>query len=191
MARLDPNGLIGILHGRIGDLVLVRQSGGRIIVRARPDRTAAFTPSEKGNQSAFAKAAGYVRRIRQEPEQYAVYEEVARATGRRACDLAHADFRHAPVIRDIDAGAYRGQSGEPIGIEATDDFGVIRLEVLIMNLAGVVLEQGALVPEKNQAKCVYLTHTRVASGQTVAIQVLATDRPGNTSSKLIYHPLVP
>jgi hypothetical protein len=53
-----------------------------------------------------------------------------------------------------------------------------------MNLAGMVLEQGALVPEKNQPKCVYLTRTRVASGQTVAIQDLATDRPGNTSSKL-------
>ena len=38
MATLDPNTLIGILQGKLGNLVFVRTKEGKIIVRHRPVR---------------------------------------------------------------------------------------------------------------------------------------------------------
>ena len=43
MAMLDPNTVIGILQGKVGDLVFVRTKDGRVIVRHRPVRKAEFT----------------------------------------------------------------------------------------------------------------------------------------------------
>jgi hypothetical protein len=61
MGKLDPNTLIGIINGRIGDLVFARTSDGTVIVRPRPQRQARFTLAELANQSQFARASAYVK----------------------------------------------------------------------------------------------------------------------------------
>ena len=43
----DPNTIVGIINGRIGDPVLVRTEDGRAIVRHRPQREAAFNAIER------------------------------------------------------------------------------------------------------------------------------------------------
>ena len=101
MAMLDPNTVIGILQGKIGDLVFVRTKDGRVIVRHRPVRKARFTVGELAGQSLLAQANVYARRIRQEPDQYALYQRAAGLNGKRACDLVKADFYHSPVINDV------------------------------------------------------------------------------------------
>jgi hypothetical protein len=44
MAKLDPNTVIGILQGKLGNLVFVRMKNGEVTVRQRPvrERTFAF-----------------------------------------------------------------------------------------------------------------------------------------------------
>src|SRR5258708_5997938 len=118
MGMLDPNPLIGIINGKFGDLDFVRTHDRKIIVRHRPVREAEFTGPELANQSLFARAVAYVQRIRQQPEQYAAYKGAGKAKQIRACDLAHADLRHQPDIRDVDLSWYRGQSGEVIRVQA-------------------------------------------------------------------------
>jgi hypothetical protein len=80
----------------------VRTKNGKVIVRHRPVRRAHSTAGELAGQSLLAQANVYGRRIRQEPDQYALYQRAANLNGKRACDLAKADFYHPPVINDVD-----------------------------------------------------------------------------------------
>ena len=139
MGMLTPNSLVGLLHGRFGDLVFVRGKDGRIWVRHRPRRQAAVTAGELKGQGLIAAANRYVRKIRQAPEQYAAYQRAARLAGKRECDLAKADFCHPPIITDVDLNAYTGATGEVIGVRASDDFEVVTLEVVVSEVGGIVL----------------------------------------------------
>jgi hypothetical protein len=60
---------------------------------------------------------------------------------KRACNLAHADFRHPPVIEDVDLSAYAGLPGQFIRVRAVDDFGVVGVAVVISTLDGAVLDR--------------------------------------------------
>jgi hypothetical protein len=189
MATLDPNTVIGLVHGKIGDLVFVQTRDGKIIVRHRPVREAEFTARELGNQSLFARAGEHVHKLRQEPERYAVYQQAAKLRGKRACDLANADFRHPPVIQDIDVSAYSGNPGEVLRIQAVDDFGVVAVEVILADLTGTVIEQGAAVLDEASGLWLYPARIAVGSGQTIVAHVNAADRAGNVVTKSLDHAL--
>jgi hypothetical protein len=105
MATVHPSAVLGILEGKFGDFVFAHMPDGKVVVRHRPQRKAKFRRTELHNQSAFTKAAAYVTALRVRPEIYALYEAAARANGKRACNLAFADFYHPPVISDIDLAA--------------------------------------------------------------------------------------
>ena len=53
MSKLNPNTIIGILQGKLGDLVFVRQKSGAVFVRRPPVRQAEFTAQELMTQSGF------------------------------------------------------------------------------------------------------------------------------------------
>src|SRR5690349_17894447 len=112
MAILHPNTLIGSLQGTLGDLVLVRTRDGRIIVRHRPVGTDHSTPAEQKAQAALRRANAYVQQVKADPQAYARYQTAARLRGKRACDLARADYAHAPVIQDVDLSGYTGHAAE-------------------------------------------------------------------------------
>jgi hypothetical protein len=80
---------------------------------------------------------------------YAVYKQAAFISRKRACNLAHADFRHPPVIEDVDLSAYAGLPGQFIRVRAVDDFGVVGVALVISALDGEVLEQGDASPAEN------------------------------------------
>jgi hypothetical protein len=189
MGKLDPNTIIGIVQGKLGDLVFVRMKNGKVYVRHTPVREAPFTAGEEASKSDFKRAGEYVKASRQQPEQYAPYEAAARVTGKRACDLANADFRRAPAIQDIDLSGYSGRVGESIGIQAVDDFRVEAVLITLALLNGTLLEHGAAVLDKATLRWVYVTQVAVAGGQTVVVHVTATDRAGNTVTKTVDHAL--
>jgi len=190
MATLTPNSLIGILHGKLGDLVLVRSKDGRVWVRHRPIRQAAITSGELKGQALLAAANRYVREIRQQPAQYAIYHNAARLAGKRDCDLARADFCHAPIIEDIDLSAYHGAAGETIRVQARDDFEVIAVEVVVSDTDGMLLEQGAAVRDLSSGRWIYVVQaTLSAANRMVVVDVQAADRAGNVVSKRVDHAL--
>jgi hypothetical protein len=189
MSKLNPNTVIGIVQGKLGDLVFVRMKNGQVYVRHTPVREAPFTAGEEASKSDFGRAGAYVKAKRQDPEQYAPYQAAARVTGKRACDLANADFRRPPVIHDIDLSGYTGKAGESIVIQAVDDFQVEAVLVTVATADGTLLEHGAAVLDKTTLRWRYLTQTAVAGGQTVVLHVTATDRAGNTVMKTVDHAL--
>ena len=46
MAILNPNTVIGLLRGKLGELVFVRATDGTVIVKHRPSRRAPYTAAE-------------------------------------------------------------------------------------------------------------------------------------------------
>ncbi len=190
MATLDPNTLIGILRGHLGDLVFVPARDGTVIVKHRPVRTAEFTDGERRGQNGFSKAAAYVKRVRQQPEIYALYQAAARAARKRACDLAHKDFRLPPVIEDVDLSTYRGSRGDSIRIRAVDDFAVASASVSLARLDGVILEHGAARTDGNGLTWLYVTQTEISLGQTILVHVTVSDWPGNQVTKTCHHALI-
>ena len=190
MGKLDPNNLIGILQGKIGDLVFAEGRDGKVTVRHRPVRKAPYKTRELGNQSLFAGAAAYVKRVRQQPELYAVYSQAAKDRGKRWCEIAHADFRHPPEIHDIDVSEYKGGISEPIRVKVVDDFQVVAVDVVIANLQGVVIEQGPALLDQRAGLWVYRASVAAPPAETVAIHVNAGDRPGNVVTKSLDHSLL-
>ena len=190
MGKLFSNKSVGDLQGKVGNLVFVHRADGVVIVRRSPVRQADWTPPQKASQGRFAQASLYRKRLKQQPEEYAPYVAVAKLTHKRACDLVMADFLNPPEVKDVDLSSYTGKIGEPIRVEAVDDFGVNRVGADISKLDGTLLEQGAAVMDDATGKWVYLTQTAVSPGQTVVIRVTASDRPGNVVTKTLYHALV-
>lgn len=190
VAKLHPNNIIGILHGKVGDLIFVRRKNGSIHVRRLPVRKADFTAGEVASQNDFRQAAAYVRRTKLEPEQYAPYEAEGKITGKRACDLAHADFRCSPQIQDIDLSGYTGKAGELIDVEAVDNFEVAAVLLTIVGADGVLIEHGPALIQRAPAPWLYTTQATVPISQTVMIHVTAVDRPGNSVIKAVHYPVI-
>jgi hypothetical protein len=189
MAKLDPNTIIGILQGKLGNLVFSRMKNGQVNVRRKPVRHAAATSRELLNRSRFEAAVRYVRRIGQDPALYGPYQAAAKVTGKRARDLAHADFWHPPSVRDIDFVSYTGHASDSILIDAVDDFEVVRVRVTIAALDGTVLEEDEAHFDPSVSQWRYLALEEIAPGQTVVVHITALDRPGNVGIKSVHHAL--
>jgi hypothetical protein len=190
MGKIRLNNALGEVDGKVGELAFVHCADGRMLVRKAPVRTAAFTASELRNQSRFTLAIAYLKGLKANPAAYAVYKQAAKIRRKRACDLAVADFLNPPVINDVDLSLYTGKVGQGIQIEAVDKFEVKDVAVTITQADGVLLEQGAAVLEESTAKWHYATQALVSAGQTVVIQVTASDHAGHAVTKTFHQPLV-
>jgi len=96
--------------------------------------------------------------------------------------LTIADFFHEPAVDEIDLSAYTGQAGEKISIRAHDDFELDGLAVVIRKADGTALEQGPAALGTDSVWA-YTTTAALPAGQTVMIEVTATDRPRHKTTK--------
>jgi hypothetical protein len=115
-----------------------------------------------------------------DPTLEAAYAAKAKK-GQSARNVAVADFLHAPNIDVIDLSGYHGQQGDVIRIEATDDFMVKEVRVVISDHEGNVVEEGDAQPGTLNFEWIY---TAIAENPNPAgdrIEVYASDIPGNIS----------
>ncbi len=190
MAILKPNPSIGNPSGSVGELVYATYPDGRVVIRRKPGPETRQTPAEQAAQNRFREAVWYRGRVISDPQQLAPYQAAARIRGKRACDLALADFLQGPVIRDVDAAGYTGHAAQSIVIGATDDFEVTAVDVLIRRLDGATVEQGVAVRDpEHEHRWVYTTCAEADPGQTIAIEIAAWDRAGNVARKRVDHAL--
>ena len=170
--------------------MFARAKDGTISVRSRPVREAAFTAGELKSQSRLIKGNTYVQQVKAAPAAYTAYQAAARLRGRRACDLAKADFAHPPAITDVDLSQHTGQPGQPICVQAVDDFEVKSVQLTFTRLDGVLIETGAAIFEAGSASWRYVTQVPVACGGVVVVHVTVSDHPGNQVTKTFEHALV-
>jgi hypothetical protein len=186
MAKMMSNPAVGHLRGTVGDLVFVQQRTGDVVVRMRSRRRAPKREQEAANQQRFREAVAYAKSVwATQPELKGRYQAEAKLTGRQGFNLAKADYRLLPSVDDVGLTGYRGNIGETIGIKATDNFEVRTVGVMIRELDGTMLEQGPAVPSGGQ--WVYRSQTQVPAGQTVVVEVTATDHPGHSATKKVDH----
>jgi hypothetical protein len=182
MAKIKTNPVLEQIRGKVGDLVFKRYNQEIIMTRSPRQSGKAPTASQLAVRENFRLATVYGKSVMADPKTLSLYETKARAQGTPVFALAVADFFNAPAVDEIDLSNYTGKTGETIHIRASDDFEVAGVGVVIHNAGGAVLEQGAATAS-GDGTWNYTATTNLPAGQTVSIDVTATDLPGHKTTK--------
>ena len=182
MAKLTLNSALQGIRGRIDNWVY-RKFGDRVIIARRPEFTGPPSPAQVAVRDRFKVAAAYARAVMSDPVLQPRYAVAARARGLSLFAFVLGDFLKPPVVQAIDASGYHGVVGDLIKVEASDDFEVVAVGLVIRDASDAVLEQGpaALV----EGRWTYTARAVVGSGESVTIEATATDRPGHTGAKIV------
>lgn len=179
MAKVKLNPVLEQMRGPIGDLVF-KHYGDNVVVGSKPDRSGVQpTDAQLQHQERFRQAVLYGQLVMADPEQKALYAQVAKASGKPLFSLTIADFFNAPAVDEVDLSAYSGGVGNPILVRAHDDFAVVSVCVSITKASGEAIESGEAVqtPPKS-LRWVYTATAAVPHGTVVRIAVSASDHPG-------------
>ncbi len=135
---------------------------------------AGLTPRQRVQQAAF-----YGHDVRNDPARSAAYGKHTDEILRSPYSVAVADYLNAPDITNVDFSGYRGQVGDIIVVQATDDFALHHVHILIQNPDGSIVEEGDVVPEADGTTFRYRATALNDSLIGDKITVTATDYPGN------------
>lgn len=183
MAKVKLNPVLESIRGKVGDLVF-RRYNDEMVVSKMPDRSGVVpTPGQVAQQDQFRLAVLYGKAVLADEDLRIIYDDVAARKGEPMFALTVGDFLNAPAIHEIDMSSFSGAIGDVINIRATDDIEVQGVSVAIRDQEGEVLEEGPAVWTPASATWQYTATTALAQGQSVSIDVSATDRPGHKTNK--------
>ncbi|MBC8082056.1 MAG: hypothetical protein H7Z21_02490 [Hymenobacter sp.] len=178
------NALTQGLSGKVSGLVFRQNANGTVSVGDAPrPSTKAPTAGALAQRQKFQQAAFYGRTVQQDPAQKAAYEAGVDANATSAYIVAVADYLNAPSIRQVDFAAYRGQPGDVITIQATDDFALAQVRVQIQNPDGTLVEEGAATAEPDGFTFRYAATAANPALAGDKITVTVTDTPGNATTQ--------
>jgi hypothetical protein len=181
MAKQKNNVVTHGLSGTVGGMLVFRQTATGTVVQSPPRVSGKSTEAQKEHQRKFQRAVLYGKASLADPARRQEYAAAAQRKNRQPFNVAVADFLHAPEIDVIDVSGYHGQPGDVIRIEATDDFMVKEVRVVISDHEGHVIEEGDAQPGALGFEWIY---TAIADNPNPAgdrIEVYASDMPGNIS----------
>jgi hypothetical protein len=170
------------LSGIFGEQVTVRKVNGRIVVTNRPKRkrTGPLTEKVLAQRERFQDAVAYAKKQAADEQSRALYAKAIKGKFGSVYSVALADYINVPVVRLIDSSGYEGNVGNTLLIEAKDDFMVTKVHVMVTGPDGVVIEQGAAVPDAERiCGWRYVTTVPNATVKGTKITAIAYDRPGN------------
>jgi hypothetical protein len=180
MAKQERNVVTHGLSGKIGDLLLFRQRGGKTIVSKIPEFSKTVSEKQATQRKLFQQAVIYAQTAIASPEMEELYKTVAKKKGKYPFNVAVADFLNAPDIHDIDLSEYTGSAGDRIRIIVNDDVAVKSVKVEIHNADGSLVEEGEAV----QIAGSLWIYTAVQDNENLngdKITVSASDMPGNVT----------
>jgi hypothetical protein len=162
--------------------ILYRKQFGQIFASVRADMSK-VKPSEAQmeRRQRFKEAVAYGKSVMADPAVHALYEGVAKERQKPTFSLMVADYMNVPSIKGIDISAYNGKVDDVIIVNATDDFGVVRVQVSIsMDGENSPIESGDAV-QTEDGLWMYTAASAVPSQTKVNIKVTAADRPGGSA----------
>jgi hypothetical protein len=168
--------------GSLDKTLTFRQRAGFTII-SKKRRGSSSAPSDPmlAVRAKFLTAISYARKAIKNAVTKALYK--SGATGMQsAFNVATADAYNPPVVKSIAADKYHGVVGDPITIEATDDFKVNSVLLAIHDAAGNLIEQGVAVLQTETADWLYTATVANAAPAGCKVSATATDLPGNTGS---------
>jgi hypothetical protein len=175
------------LKGKIGRLVFY-ELNGKPCVREVPVREEPFRPGELKSQSRFKLASKFAAAVLTDPIQRARYEQIAQKNHRSANNVAVSDFLRAPTLAEIDLSQYTGCSGQVIKVIAVEgDIGAAEVKITVADGAQNTLEEGFAWKEATGNTWFYETRVDLAPNQPLWITVMATDQPGNRTTRTLRH----
>jgi hypothetical protein len=179
MAKSNNNIITHGLSGKIGEMVVFSQRGGKTIVGKIPDKShVIFSEKQKNVNHKFQEAVIYSRGALADPAKKAAYKAAAKP-GQSAFNVAVADFFNAPQIESINLSGYTGLAGQAIVVTATDDYEVKLVTVAIYNSDGSLVEKGDALANANKSLWTYTTTAANDHQHGDKIVVQASDIPGN------------
>jgi hypothetical protein len=136
MPKVRLNQLLDSIRGGIGNLVFRQRPDGTIIISGAPlfgRRTA--SAKQKAHRERFKEATQYARWA---ARHYPIYAELAAGDPKwkSPYNFALSDWFEAPVIHRIE------RAGDVVRVQASDNIGVARVRVTVLDEAGKTLERG-------------------------------------------------
>jgi hypothetical protein len=186
MAKIDLNPMFKGVHGKLDDIVF-RKVRGETIMSPMPERSEDYSEAQLEQQERWRKAANYGNLAQATPEMWELYVKAGKELDTNPFSLCIADYLNAPEVVNVDSLNYNGQAGSTIAIETEDDFGVVKVEVVLTKDGdGTLIEQGLAV-EIMPGKGIWTyTATQVVPiGTEVTMQVTAFDRPGGSGAQTV------
>ncbi|MDR2120087.1 MAG: hypothetical protein LBP64_04335 [Tannerella sp.] len=182
MAKQTNNIVTHGLSGTIGGMLVFRQTASGTVVQSPPRTSGKESEAQRAHRRKFQRAVLYANAAVSDPATEAAYATKVKP-GQAARHVAVADFFHAPDIDVIDLSGYHGKPGDVIRIEVTDDFAVAEVKVVIRNSDGSPVEEGYAKREATGYEWTYAATAENAVLTGDRIEILASDTPGNISSK--------
>jgi len=173
MAKLNLNKLFDELRGKVGNLVFRRRPDGTLIVSSKPrykgKRYRKGTPAQRAHWDHVKEIAPFASHLAKIHPIYAELGagEVGRGKWMSPYNFALADCLVPPIIHCIE------HTGGLIRVQATDNIGVTKVRVIVLDESGKALETGDA--NRTDEDCwEYAPHV---DGKR--IQARAFDLPGN------------
>jgi hypothetical protein len=177
------NDLVSGASGRIGDMLVFRQRGGKTFITKRPKKKS--VPDSENQLEArarFTEAATYAKSAIEDPGKKAFYQSRANAL-QSAYNLALADYYKAPEIKSEDLSAYNGQAGDSIIVRAIDNFKVMTVTVEIKDSDDHTVEKGDAIASPNGIDWLYMATTLNPDIAGTKLVISASDLTGNLTTK--------
>jgi hypothetical protein len=184
MARITNNPILKGLSGMLGDVVVYRESRGKMIMSNRPRKPKQPTEHQQNFKTKFLQAVQYAKGQILDPVAKAEYATGINNKLLSAYGVAVTDFLKSPKITGIDVTGYQGVAGDTIVIEAIDDFKVTSVAVEIRSALDELLEVGEA--SQNPQSGLSWNYVATKSNSNLAgtkLIVRAMDKPRNVTTQ--------
>ena len=179
MAKVGDNIVTTGLSGKLGNLIVFRNRGGKTIVAKAPKKKVTeWSEAQEQQRLKFQEAVLYAKNAIANEATKKAYKASAEED-ETAYNVAVADFLNAPHIDEIDVSHYTGQPDSYIQVLAVDDFEVKEVTVTIQNADGTEVENGSAVL---QGGSIWWRYTATATNDSLdgdKIIIRVSDIPGN------------
>jgi hypothetical protein len=180
-----PNYLTKTYSGVFGNQVVLKSRRGKSVI-VMPMNQPAKEPTKKqaDHRLKFKRAAKFAKNVLLDPVKLEAY--TARAhDGVTPYNLAVKDYMNSPEIYKINVSGYKGNPGEKILVETSDDFVITSVTVSISDPAGTTIEEGPC--EFNLLTGIYEFTTTIAVPDLAGVAVFANvcDLPGHSSESAV------
>ena len=183
MTKIKNNAMLKNLSGKFGDTHQYRKVRGKMLMVNLPDSSGVASEKQKATKEKFTKAASYAKAQMADDDAKALYKTGVTGKKFNAYLVAVSDWLNAPKVNEIKTGDYVGEAGDQITIDASDDFKVVRVRVIMTDGVGNKLERGEAIQDAKNAGTWRYTATVANPAITgTTISVTAFDLPDNEAT---------
>ena len=177
MAKINNNLITEGFTGMLGKQVVFKKRLGTRYAAAPPtiNENSKPTAAQQLNRDKHARSTDYAKGAIKDPDIKAMYQAVA-IGGQSAYNVAWLDARHAPKVSAIVTNAYKGNTGDIIFVEASDNFKVTAVKVSIYAGDALIEEGNAIVTPGN---LLWVYTATVANASASKIVATAFDLANN------------